>query len=530
MATPTFYEELTAMDSFFLYAERPEAPLHIGGVYVFEGRAANGGRGPLGIVETLQERLHLVPRYRQRVRFRPFNVGHPVWVDDPDFDLSYHVRRSALPRPGDDAALREYTARVMARPLDTSKPLWEMYVVEGLTEGRVALISKVHHAMVDGIASLDIGTLLFDIDAGPPVPPPPRRWRPRPEPDGRTLALDMVRTLSPGPGVARLAALNPLRMPVRVPALLRQAGEAALAGPWAGAASLALSFLRPGRQLFFNRMIGAHRRVHHLALPLAMVKEVKDAFGGTVNDVILALVAEAMRRWLLERDEEVPAAMRVFCPVSVRDDSRRYALGNLVSGMVVELPLSAMPPLTRLARVSAATGDLKRSRQAMAAHSISALTGWAPATLHALGARLASERRTQVHSVVNMVVTNVPGPQIPFYTGGAEMLEVWPLVPVYHSLGLNLALFSYNGSIHFGLNADRDLVTGLDRLARHLGRAAGEYQALARRLQAAPERRPAAAAGNGSRAAGVPAAASAGARAAAPRRAAAARGARRPRG
>ncbi len=483
---PTFHEELSALDAFFLYAERDEAPLHIGGVYIFEGEPrAAGAAGARGIIRTLQERLDLVPRYRQKVRFRPLNLGHPVWVDDPDFDIAYHVRHAALARPGDDAALREFASRALARRLDRARPLWELYVVEGLTGGRVALINKVHHAMVDGLSTVDIGTLLFDSEPEPQhrIPTP---WEPRPGPDELSLVLDGL------DGLRRLASINPLvlnpltlprRIRQRLPELVTGAAQEALATPWVGAATLAMSLLRPGPRLFFNRVVSPHRRIHHVSVPLAALKEVKDLFAATVNDVVLAVVAEGLHGWLRERGEAGPEAIRVFCPVSVRDPSQRYALGNRVSGMVVELPIGGMPPVTRLARITAVTGELKRSGQAVAAGSLTAATSWAPATLHALGSRIASEPRFGLQSRVNMVVTNVPGPQVPFYTGGAQLLEVWPYVPVYHTLGLSIALVSYNGQVHFGLAADRDLVPDVDRLAGHLERATGEFLAIARRLR-----------------------------------------------
>jgi diacylglycerol O-acyltransferase len=473
-----FFEELTALDAFFLHAERSEAPLHIGAVYVFEGESrVAGGRGAAGVEETLRERLHLVPRYRQKVRFRPLNLGHPLWVDDPDFDLGYHVRRATLPRPGNDAALRDFTARVFASRLDTARPLWELYVVEGLSGGRVALVNKVHHAMVDGISSVDVATLLFDIEPDRQAPLAVEEpWTPRPQPDELSLARNSI------DGLRQLANVNPFTLPFRLPQVVRGVAEEAMASPWAGAAALALSLVRPGPQLFFNRMIGGHRRVHHVSVPLAGAKAVKDLFVCTVNDVILAVVAEAVHRWLAERGETAPESMRVFCPVSVRDPSQRYSLGNLVSGMIVDLPLTAMPIVTRLAHASAATGELKRSGQAVAAQSLTALTSWAPPTLQALGSRLASEPRFGLQSRVNMVVTNVPGPQVPFYTGGARMLEVWPFVPIYHTLGLNLAAVSYDGRIHFGLTADRDLVPDLSRFARHLERSFADFRGLVKRL------------------------------------------------
>jgi diacylglycerol O-acyltransferase / wax synthase len=476
--TATFFEELTALDAFFLYAERPEAPLHIGAVYIFEGEPrAAGGRGAQGIRRTLEERLHLVPRYRQRVRFRPLNIGHPVWVDDPDFDLDYHVRHATLPRPGTDAALRDLAARLLAQRLDVHRPLWELTVVDGLSGGRVALVNKVHHAMVDGISTVDIATLLFDRDPAAPPPPGPRPWHPRPAPDDLSLASDSL------DGLRRAVSINPLTLPFRLPGMVRGVAQEAIASPWAGAASLALSLVRPGPSLPFNRLIGSQRRLHHQVLPLAALKEVKDVFAATVNDVVLAIVAEATFRWLEERGELTTDTMRVFCPVSVRDASHRYRYGNQVSGMFVDVPIGRMPPVTRLARVVAETGELKRSGQAVAARSLTAITSWAPATLHALGSRLASEPRFGLQSRVNMVVTNVPGPQVPFYTGGARLLEVWPFVPVFHTLGLNVALVSYDGAVHVGLNADRELVPDLDRFGRHLDGAAAEFQAIAARLR-----------------------------------------------
>ncbi len=488
-----FYEPLTPLDAWFLYLERPEAPLHIGGVYIFEGKpAVKGAPGAQGLAQTLESRLHLVPRYRQKVRWLPLNVGHPVWVDDPDFDLSYHVRRAALPKPGGMAELREYAARVFARPLDLSKPLWEVTVVEGLARGRVAVINKVHHAMVDGISAVDIGTLLFDMDpesAVRPMPPPP--WLPRPAPTTQELLFDEVReAFDPVESLRRLASGG-------VQEVARGLVDTALRSPWVGAAQLALSSLRPGPRLAFNAMIGPGRRVQHVAVPLDDVKLIKNTFGGTVNDVILAVIADATRRYLAGRDDPVPEQVRVFCPVSVRDETARYALGNQVSGIFVDLPLGPMPPLTRLAQITNRTGDLKRSRQAVAAQTLSGMTEWAPATLHALAARVvAGQPAWQPQRMFNFVVTNVPGPQAPFYTGGSKMLEVWPFVPVYHLLGLGVALFSYDGTVNFGLLADRDLVPDLDDFAGHIAAAAGSYVSLARRL--APKRRRTAASGRAS--------------------------------
>jgi diacylglycerol O-acyltransferase / wax synthase len=463
----THSEPLTGLDSWFLYGERHEAPLHIGATYIFEGTPrVEGARGALGLAKTIEERLHLVPRYRQKVMWLPGNLGNPVWVDDPDFDLSYHVRRAALPKPGDDATLRDYTARVFARPLDLNKPLWEMTIVEGLSGGRVAVVNKVHHAMVDGISTVDLATLLLDADPTPTKYNKPKRWKPRPAPTQGDLVRRIATDLSPLDAAKKLASLRP-----------QEIVETVLRSPWAGGLQLVLAWLRPGSPLFFNERIGPHRRVHSVKVPLQDLKDVKSAFGGTVNDVVLAVIGEAMARWLEERGDAVPNALRIFAPVSVRDDSHRYKLGNLVSGMVVEVPLGAMTLKERLNQVTTATGDLKRSRQAVAAHTLSNLANFAPATLQALAGRvMTSQPMWTQQSVINLVATNIPGPQFPFYTGGAELLDIWPLVAIYHSLGLNVAIVSYNGSVHFGLLADRDLVPDLDEFGRHLGQAVADFK------------------------------------------------------
>ena len=480
----TFFEPLAALDSWFLYGERNEAPLHIGATYIFEGTSrVTGGRGALGLARTIEERLHLVPRYRQKVLWTPANISHPVWVDDPDFDLSYHVRRAALPGPGDEATLRDYTARVFARPLDLSKPLWEVTIVEGLSGGRVAVINKVHHAMVDGISTVDLATLLLDAEPVPPKYPKPKKWGPRPAPSPLELVRISLGGLNPVNAISAISSLRPNAI-----------AEAFIRSPWSGAAQLALTYLRPGKPLFFNRPIGPHRRVHSVKMPLASLKDVKVTFGGTVNDVVLAMIGEAMSRWLYERGDAVPDVLRVFAPVSVRDDSQRYQLGNMVSGMVVEVPLGQMTPRERVNKVTTATGDLKKSRQAIAAHSLSNVVNWAPATIQALAGRLmTSQPQWTRQSVVNIVATNIPGPQFPFYTGGAQLLDIWPLVAIYHTLGLNIAIISYNGAVHIAALADRDLVPDLDEFGRHLDETGKDFHAAAHASVAKPRPRPRAA-------------------------------------
>lgn len=476
-----FFEELSPLDAFFMYSERREAPLHVGALYIFEGRP-QGSERPwvVDAVRSVEERLDLVPRYRQRVQFRLLNLRQPVWVDDADFDLSRHVRHATLPPPGGDAALRDLAAEVFARPLDTSRPLWELTLVEGLSEGRVAAISKAHSAMVDGLSTLDPGTLLLDPEPHPPPLPPRLAWQPRPVPDERTLAardLDSVR---------KAITIDPILLPFRAPRLIREAVDGLVGTPWAGAASLALSFIRPGHHLSFNRAIGSARSLQHVAVQLADLRAVKEVMACAVQDVILAVVAEALRRWLAERGEEAPARLRVLCPLSVRDE--RSPGASQMTGVVVELPLEPMPLVTRLARIMREVGDLKRSHQALAAAELMGTTGWGPAALHAQAVRLAGEPQLSLQSAVAAVVTNLPGPQAPFYLRGARLLEVWPLSPLYHMLGLNLTALSYDGVVHFGLLADPDLAPDLDHLARQLHRAAVDYRSLAQRLDRIPNR------------------------------------------
>jgi WS/DGAT/MGAT family acyltransferase len=333
----------------------------------------------------------------------------------------------------------------------------------------VAVVNKVHHAMVDGISTVDIATLLLDSEPATAAYGRPKRWKARPAPSRGELIRHAMEGLSPANAVKQLASLRP-----------QQVLEGVMRSPWLGGLQLALAWLRPGAPMFFNQQIGPHRRVQSVTVPLQHLKDVKTTFGGTVNDVVLAVIAEAIWRWLDDRGEAVPPSLRVFAPVSVRDDSQRYQLGNMVTGMVVEVPLGAMMPKERVRRVTAATGDLKRSRQAVAAGTLTQLANWAPSTLQALAARvMTSQPQWTNQSAINLVATNVPGPQMPFYTGGAQLLEFWPLVAIYHSLGLNVAIVSYNGSVHFGMLADRDLVPDLDDFAKHLEQSASDFQAAA---------------------------------------------------
>lgn len=476
MASEVFFEPLSARDAWFLYAERPLTPLDIGTVYVFEGGSrVPGGRGALGVEETVKERIHLVPRYRQRIHRVPWNLAHPVWVDDPDFDLGAHIRREVLPPPGDGASLRRLVMRILARPLDMRRPLWEMTIVTGLKSppdlrfgggpsergGRVVLVNRAHHAMVDGVSSVDILSLLLDADAEGYRPEPPANgWSPRPEPTSWQLIRPLLWNPRPAPNAER----------TRLPAVWN--GRRL---PWRGLLKLSGTMVTPRPDLFFNRKIGPQRTGRGLKVPLATFKALKDRYGCTVNDAVLAMVSEGLHRWFKARGESVPAKIRVFCPVSVRGDDARGRLGNQVSGMVLELPTGDLTMEDRLRRINVTTGDLKRTRQAVAADKLAGLADWAPASLLVLAGRLMSNPQAGA----NINVTNIPGPQFPLYSGGAELLEVWPFAPLYPSMGLGVAIVSYNGNAYFGLTADPGIVPDVEEFTATLREAAAACAALA---------------------------------------------------
>ena len=463
MSAPTFYEPLTARDAWFVYAERRDAPLDIGTVYVFEGGSpVPGGRGAAGIEETIAERLHLFPRYRQKLHRITLNIGHPVWVDDPDFDLGYHVRHELLPQPATGATARAAVARILSRPLARNRPLWEMVVLHGLSGGRVMIVNRVHHAMVDGIAHRDIMTTLFDSSPeGAGIEPPAEPWRPRRAPNELVLVWRQL--------AGRLVGREE-----RAPGPLT--GFVLWLVAWRGFLQLGRSTLTPRPRLFFNRRLGPRRTGRGLKVPLDEFRALKRRFGCTINDAVLAVVAEGLHRWLTARGERVPERIRVFVPVSLRVPGVKEEAGNRISGMVFELPTGAMAMDERLRRIHRTTGDLKRSRQALAADKLAGLADWAPPTLLVLAGRIMATPQAGA----NMNVTNVPGPQQPLYSGGARLLEIWPFAPLYPSMALGLAIVSYNGSVFFGLGADPGVVEDVDAFAAHLRAAAESCLALVR--------------------------------------------------
>jgi WS/DGAT/MGAT family acyltransferase len=458
----TFFEPLSARDAWFLYAERADTPLDIGTVYVFDSELEfPGGHGATGLEETIAERLHLVPRYRQRVKKVPFNLDHPVWIDDANFDLGQHIRRVLLKPPGEAGQLRAEVMRILSRPLDHRRPLWEITIVQGLRSGKIVVVNRAHHAMLDGIATVDILTLLLDVTPEPSRPEPPSEpWTPRPAPSGWGLVRRVLWDPSGRGGEGLLSARD-------VWTAWRQ--------PWIGWWQIGRSMALPDQELFWNRSIGPKRTGRGLKVPLAAFKTLKNRYGCTVNDAVLAVIGEGLHQWFRARGDRVPDEIRVFCPVSVRGPSDRSGLGNRISGMVVEMPTAAMSIEDRLGRIRIKTGELKRSGQAIAADRLAGLADWAPASLLVLAGRVMSTPQTGA----KLNVTNIPGPQIPLYSGGARLLEVWPFAPLYPSMGLGIAIVSYNGEVFFGLTADPGLVPDVEEFTRHLREAADRCLSLA---------------------------------------------------
>jgi diacylglycerol O-acyltransferase / wax synthase len=442
-------DRLTGLDASFLHIESDTAHMHVAGVSLFEGPPPTQEE----VVEALQRKLHLVPRYRQKLAFVPLQQGRPRWVDDPHFNLDYHVRTTALPAPGSEEQLRNLAGRVFSQQLDRDKPLWEMWIVDGLDGGdRFALLSKTHHALVDGISGVDIASVLFDVAREPaPVPDPPRRWLPRPLPSGGQLLAEALieRAIVPAEVVRGVRAV--FRAPRRI------AGAAV--GALAGVGAMAWAGMNPAPPSPYNTTIGPHRRFTWVRVSLADVKAIKNSLGGTVNDVMLAIVTGALQRDLRRRGDDVQE-LRAMVPVSVRSEDARGALGNQVAAMMAPLPVGCDDPVVCLETISSSMARLKEGGQAVGAQVLTELTGFAPPTIMAQASRVVMRQR-----LFNLVVTNVPGPQVPLYMMGREMHEIFPMVPLAPNQGLGVAIMSYNGRISFGLVGDYEVMADIDQLA-----------------------------------------------------------------
>jgi diacylglycerol O-acyltransferase len=448
-------DRMSPLDASFLHIEDDVSHMHIASVGIFEGPEL-----PFAdIMAMIDSKLVLVPRYRRVVRHVPLELGRPVWVDDPHFNIEYHLRRTALPSPGGEAELRKLVGRVMSQPLDRSKPLWEIWVVEGLEDGHWAVLSKTHHAMVDGVSGTDLLALMMDISPEPEIPVI-AAWTPEPAPSGVQLAaqasIDLLRSPYEQVQALRSAAAVPRQA-------LGQAREVVK-----GLSTMA-GLVRRTPLSSLNGPLGPHRRYAWASTVVNDIKAIRRVSGGTFNDVVLAAITNGFRELLLHRGESVDRVVRTLVPVSVRPrDDRGRAVGdgtlqNKVSAMFAELPVSIADAPERLHAVSLQMEGLKESKQAVAGEALTSMSGFAPPMLLALGMRV-STRIPQRN--VNTVTTNVPGPQIPLYVCGRRMLKAFPYVPLAGQVRVGIAIFSYNGEVNFGVTGDYDTTPDLDVLCR----------------------------------------------------------------
>jgi len=433
--------------------------MHVASVMLFEGDPPPYDE----LLEGIERRLHLVPRYRQRLANVPLGQGRPKWVDDPHLNLRYHVRSTALPAPGSEEELRALAGRVFSQQLDRDKPLWEIWLAEGMEGGRFALLGKTHHALVDGISGMDIVSVLFDASPEPAAPPDPGdRWLPRPLPSRVQLLGEALVERATAPGELARSVRAVFRAPRRMLEGARDAAVGVGAMAWAG--------LNPAPPTPYNRPIGPHRRFTWVRADLADLKAIKDELGGTVNDVVLATVAGALGHHLRRRGQRTDGLeLKAMVPVSVRTGIQRGALGNRVAAMMAPLPVWCQEPVARLDIVREQLKDLKGGGQAVGAQVLTELSGFAPPTIMGQASRLMSRQR-----FFNLVVTNVPGPQFPLYLMGRKMIETFPMVPLAKNQALGIALLSYNGHINFGLVGDYDLLWDIDELAQGVGESLAE--------------------------------------------------------
>ena len=433
-------DRMSPLDASFLHVEDAVSHMHIGSVAVFEGPPPE----PEDFAHMVEGKLPAVPRYRQKVRFVPLQLARPVWVDDPHFQLGYHLRHTALAAPGRDRELRNLVGRVMSQQLDRHKPLWEMWIVEGLDHDHWALVSKVHHCMVDGVSGTDLLTVVLDAEPEPSRPMADN-WQPEHEPGNTRLVRDALVDLVASP----YEQLRALRSATRAPRqAVSQLGELARGlRAWTGV-------VRPTQASSLNGPIGPHRRWDWARTTLADVKTVRKGLGGTVNDIVLTVLTRGFRDLLLARGESVEGrVVRTLVPVSVRTAGERGTYNNRVSAMIAELPVGLDDPAERLAAIRAQMDDLKESKQAVAGEVLTSLSGFAPSLLLALGTRVAM-RIPQRN--VNTVTTNVPGPQHQLYACGRPMIEAFPFVPLASTVRVGVAIFSYNGMLNYGVTGDYD--------------------------------------------------------------------------
>ncbi|MBM3667114.1 MAG: wax ester/triacylglycerol synthase family O-acyltransferase [Actinobacteria bacterium] len=456
--TQAHLDRLSSIDASFLTNESSDSHMHVGAVMIFEGPP------PVydDLLEHVRSRLHLVPRFRQKLAFPPAELGRPFWVDDPTFNLSYHVRHSALPHPGSEEQLRNIAGRIFSQALDRSKPLWEIWLVQGMERNRFALLNKTHHALVDGASGVDIATVLFDLQPVPEQHDTQPDWVPRPPPSSSQLAALGIKELTETP--VRLGR-RAMRAAIHPRTTARKAVESVEA-----LGEVAWNFTDPAPEVPLQAKIGSHRRFCWMRANLDDFKRIKNALGGTVNDVVLTVVSGALRNWLRARGIRVEGLeLRALVPVSIRAENEHGTLGNRIAAMRGPLPVYVEDPVKRLQVVRASMDDLKESRQALGAEVISRFNDFAPPTLLAQAARVNFST-----TLFNLIVTNVPGPQLPLYVLGRELQDVFPVAFLPENHALAIAIMSYNGGLNFGLLADYDSMEDVDLITDGLSEALAE--------------------------------------------------------
>jgi WS/DGAT/MGAT family acyltransferase len=453
-------DRLSPVDASFLAGERTASHMHVGGIMIFEGPPPSHEAA----LEHIASRLHMVPRYRQKLAVPRFEMGRPMWVDDPSFNLEYHVRQTALATPGGVHELKQLAARIFSQRLDRSKPLWESWFVQGLEGDRFAVINKTHHALVDGIAGVDLATVLFDLTPEPADRGEVPEWAPQDEPTDAQLVAEGVK------GLLR----TPVDIARRVAGAVQNPGE--LRDSLEGLSEVAWANLNPAPETPLNVPIGPHRRITWLQTDLADFKTIKNALGGTVNDVVLAVVAGAIGTWLRRRGVRTEGLeLRAQVPVSIRSDDDRHRLGNRIAVMRAPLPVYARDPVERLNIVRGAMAGLKQSKQALAAEVIAGLEDFAPPTILSMASRMNWSTR-----LFNLIVTNVPGPQIPLYMQGRKLLEVVPVAFLPENYALTVAVMSYHGKLDFSLLGDYDAMADIELLREYVHDALEELLLVAR--------------------------------------------------
>ncbi|MFL5898006.1 MAG: WS/DGAT/MGAT family O-acyltransferase [Solirubrobacterales bacterium] len=456
-------DRLTAVDASFLTNESSSSHMHVGAILVFEGPPPRY----VDLVEHVRSRLPLVPRFRQKLVVPPLEAGRPLWADDVNFNLTYHIRHTALPDPGGEEELKKLAGRVFSQQLDRLKPLWELWLVQNLERDRFALLTKTHHAMVDGVSGVDIGTVLFDVERDAEPLKLEDDWVPQPEPGTTELVARGIADAVAAPVKLAERAVEVVRNPETT---ARRAVEAL-----EGVGEIVSAFADPAPDVPLNEEIGPHRRYVWARSELDTFKRIKDGLGGTVNDVVLAVVTGALRTWLHRRHIRTEGLeLRALVPVSIRAEDERGNLGNRIALMRGPLPVYIEDPVRRLRAISDAMAGLKRSKQALGAEVISRFNDFAPPTLLAQASRINFSTR-----LFNLIVTNVPGPQMPLYVLGKELEDVFPVafLPQNHSLAV--AIMSYNGKVGFGLLADYDSMEDVEGVSNGIGEALEELEAAA---------------------------------------------------